>query len=264
MIQSVKAIWAHRYFWMSLVKLDLRNRYRRSVLGVGWSLLHPIAMTAVLCTVFSGLMGPANGGWKAYAPFLLCGMCIWDFLRNSMLAGATSLIQNEPYIRQMPLPYSIYPLRAVLGNVLHFMIGLGVVIGLIVILRQDISSLKAAAAALPGIVFAIFSAWGLATVLSYITVFFRDIKHVIEVGMQVAYFLTPIIYERSILDQRGLGFIVDLNPANTLIELIRLPLVHGQVPSLGLYIYGLVVTIVSILLAAGTAHWLRNRVIFHL
>jgi len=51
----IASVWRCRYFWLSLVKMDLRTRYRRSVLGLGWSLLHPIAMTVVLCTVFHSL-----------------------------------------------------------------------------------------------------------------------------------------------------------------------------------------------------------------
>ena len=62
-----RAIWRCRYFWMSLVKMDLRTRYRRSVLGIGWSLLNPIAMTAIFCVVFSKVFGGDDiGGYGAY------------------------------------------------------------------------------------------------------------------------------------------------------------------------------------------------------
>ena len=249
---------------MSLVRLDLRNKYRKSVLGIGWSFAHPIAMTAVFCVVFSKFMGPENGGWRAYAPFLLCGMCVWDFMRNSILSGATSLIQNEPYLRQCPLPFTIYPLRAVLGNVIHVVIALAVVIALVVVLRGSLASLATAWAVVPGLALMAAFTLGLATVAAYATVFFRDVKHLIEVGSHVAYFLTPILYRRSVLDDQGLGVIADLNPANTLIELIRAPLVDGVVPGPGLYLYGVVAAAASLLLAAGTTAWLRTRVIFHL
>ncbi|MFO0936069.1 MAG: hypothetical protein U0798_06080 [Gemmataceae bacterium] len=78
MIGHIQSVWAYRHFWMSLVKLDLRNRYRRSFLGIGWSLLQPLIMTAVFCVVFKELGG---GSWRTYAPYLLCGMCIWDYIR---------------------------------------------------------------------------------------------------------------------------------------------------------------------------------------
>lgn len=264
MIRHAQDVWAHRHFWLSLVKLDMRNRYRRSVLGIGWSLLQPIAMTAVFCVVFSELMGSAEGGWRAYAPFLLAGMCIWDFVRNSIVGGATSLIQNEAYIRQVPLPYTIYPLRTVLGLLIHFLIGLFVVIALVSVLRGNLDVLRTAWAIIPGIALLTAFAWGLATVASFATVFFRDVKHVIEVGAHVAYFLTPILYPRSLLDRKGLGFIADLNPVNTFLELIRAPLVDGVIPGWPVYLYGVLATLAAVLLGAGTVAWLRQRVIFHL
>src|SRR5438874_10877163 len=68
MLSYVSAVWRCRYFWLSLVKMDLRTRYRRSVLGMGWSLLHPIAMTIVLCVVFQTAFA-AGGGIRQYAPY---------------------------------------------------------------------------------------------------------------------------------------------------------------------------------------------------
>src|SRR5262245_11215432 len=85
MIQHVRALWKCRHFLMALVKLDLRQRYRRSVLGVGWSLLNPIAMTIVFTVVFSNLLG--NGDPVRYAASVLTGMAVWGFLRESALNG---------------------------------------------------------------------------------------------------------------------------------------------------------------------------------
>src|SRR5262245_11940489 len=123
------AIWRCRYFWMSLVRMDLRTRYRRSVLGMGWSLLHPIAMTAVLCAVFHVIFKPAQGvAW--YAPFLLAGLACWQFIVTVTTNGCQCLFQGEAYIRQYPAPMAIYPLRTALGGTVHFGIALAVVIAL--------------------------------------------------------------------------------------------------------------------------------------
>ena len=120
MIAHLSAVWQFRYFWLSLVRLDLQNRYRRSVLGIGWSMLHPLAMTVVFCVAFGGILGTDD--WRVYAPFLLAGMIVWDFVKGSALQGCESFIRAEAYIRQCPLPYSIYPLRTVLGTFIHFVI----------------------------------------------------------------------------------------------------------------------------------------------
>src|SRR5438128_1686379 len=117
MIDHVKAVWQFRHFWLSLVRLDLQNRYRRSVLGIGWSLLNPIAMTVVFCTVFSGVI--PNTSWQWYAPYLLAGVTVWEFIKGSTIQGCDSFVRAEAYIRQCPMPFSIYPLRTVLGTFIH-------------------------------------------------------------------------------------------------------------------------------------------------
>ena len=70
-------IWRLRHFWMALVRIDLRKRYRRSIIGIGWSLLHPIAMTVVLCVVFSQML---NQSVRELAPLLLSGLTFWGFI----------------------------------------------------------------------------------------------------------------------------------------------------------------------------------------
>src|SRR5687767_4935283 len=95
MLHHLKAVWTFRHFWMSLVRMDLRSRYRRSVLGIGWSVLNPILMSAVFCLVLGQIMDITSADtwqsypapWRAYGAFLLCGMAVWEFMRNSMSSG---------------------------------------------------------------------------------------------------------------------------------------------------------------------------------
>jgi ABC-type polysaccharide/polyol phosphate export permease len=116
------AIWKCRFFWLSLVKMDLTSRYRGSVLGICWSLLHPIAMTAILCVVFKYAFGMDN--IRTYAPLLFTGLTFWNFFSSVVLQGCNCFFQGESYIRQFPAPMAIYPLRVVLGSAFHFGIGL--------------------------------------------------------------------------------------------------------------------------------------------
>ena len=108
------AVWQCRYFWLSLVKMDLRTRYRRSVLGIGWSLLHPIAMTAIICIVFPRFLKDIN--IHTYAPFVLAGLACWNYILFVTLQGCQCFYQGEMYIRQFPAPMAIFPLRTALGG----------------------------------------------------------------------------------------------------------------------------------------------------
>jgi ABC-type polysaccharide/polyol phosphate export permease len=114
------AVWNCRYFWLSLVKMDLRARYRGSVLGIGWSLLHPIAMTTILCVVFRFAF---RMDWRTYAPYVFIGMTFWGFFSAALVQGCGCFFQGESYIRQFPAPMAIYPLRTVLASAFHFSIG---------------------------------------------------------------------------------------------------------------------------------------------
>src|SRR5438270_5325894 len=128
-------IWRCRYFWVSLVKMDLRTRYRRSVLGLGWSLLHPLAMTTVLCVVLGGIFMPKENIYTI-GPFLMVGISLWSYLVTAAVVGCSCMFQGESYIRQFPAPMAIYPLRTALGGTIHFLIALGVVILMAFVLRQ--------------------------------------------------------------------------------------------------------------------------------
>ena len=268
MLSHLRGIWDYRHFWLSLVVMDLRARYRRSVLGIGWSLLQPLAMATVFCVVFSQIFDireewPGySKPWRGYAAFLITGLTIWEFIRNSALTGCYSLSQNESYIRQSPLPYGIYPLRTALGTGIHFLISMVVMICLIMVLQQSISVLGIVWTVIPAIFLAFCFCWGIATIFAFATVYFHDVKHMVEVVSQLLFFLTPLMYTREKLG--SFAWMADLNPAYTFIELIRDPLVTGIAPSLTLYAHAVVLAAASVGLGVGMIGWLQKKVIFHM
>src|SRR5947209_6351476 len=138
MVEYLRSIWRCRFFWFNLVRMDLRTRYRRSVLGMGWSLLHPIAMTAIFCVVFQTLMMPEEGV-AVYAPYLLAGLATWNFIMSSTMQGCYCFFLGESYIRQYPAPMAIYPLRTALGAFIHFLIALSVVVVMVCVIRVVIA-----------------------------------------------------------------------------------------------------------------------------
>ncbi len=152
MIHDAVTIWKFRYFWLSLVKMDLLTRYRKSVLGVFWSLLQPIGMTAIFCLVFSRLL---QADWDTYSKFLMSGMVAFGFLRDCTTGGCHSLTRHESYIRQAPLPFAVYSLRVMLTNAVHFLISLLVVVLLVAALppaRMDERGKPARAVVSPRVV----------------------------------------------------------------------------------------------------------------
>lgn len=220
----LREVWRCRYFWLSLVRKDLQSRYRRSVLGVGWSLLHPLALTIVVCVVFHEVFQLDVAG---YAPFLLAGIATWGFLSSCVLAGCNCFVQGEAYIRQHPAPLAIYPLRTTLGAAFHLIVSLSVV-GLLVAALSDRAPALAVVSLGPALLLLALLGWSLATLGGLAHARFPDSQHIAEVVMQVLFYATPVIYPRAMLAENRLGWLFQYNPLAVFLELIREPLVDGR------------------------------------
>lgn len=226
--EYLNSIWRSRYFWMSLVRMDLRSRYRRSALGIGWSLLQPLAMTCVLCVVFSTLFGIDV---KTYGAYLLIGLSFWQFVSNCVLQGCQAFYTAESYIRQQPQPMLIYPLRVVLGSGFHFLLSLGVSI-LSVWVLIGFSNLPALPVIVPVLLMIFVLGLSLAMIASVANVYFPDTQHLAEVGLSIVFYMTPVIYTKELLAQRKMDWLIDINPLANALELLRVPILYGQMPSL--------------------------------
>ncbi|QVL32955.1 ABC transporter permease [Telmatocola sphagniphila] len=261
---QVSTIWQFRHFWMSLVRLDLRLRYRRSVLGIGWSLLNPILMTVVFCVVFNKMLDRHD--WKVAAPRYLAALTIWEFISVSTLTACQTFFRNEAYIRQCPLPLVIYTLRSVLGATIHFLIAIVVTIGSIVLLTPDQwkSPIYTFWAVLPSLILLFIFCWAISVIAAFLNVMFQDTQQLAEVFFRIFFFLTPIMYETSDMRKQGLDLIADYSPAVIFIELIRTPLCTGVLPDLMLYGKAMVAVALFSAIALTMISKLEKKLIFHL
>ena len=257
MIQHLTAIWKFRHFLFSLVRLDLRQRYRRSAIGIGWSLLQPIAMATVMVFVFTSLLGVDRAN---YTKTLLLGMAVWGFCRESAVSGCQAFIAHESYIRQSPLPFALYPLRQVLGHAIHSSIALAVALAAVVIADGNLDHLAMLWAVAPVLVLLFIAGWAVATIFAFANVYFQDTQHLLEVGTQILFFLTPIIYSAN----DGIQWFHKINPVNIFLELIRRPLAGGELPDTRVYVYAIIMTAGLIAIASAVLARCQKRVVFHL
>lgn len=260
MSQYLAAIWKCRYFWLSLVQMDLRSRYRRSALGIGWSLLQPVAMTVVLCAVFPRVF--VGMDVRQYAPSVFVGLCFWSFITSTTLLGSQCLIQGERYIRQYPAPMAIYPLRTALGASFHFMMALG----LVVVMRFALigfSGLPSFLSLVPTLCMMFIVGWSLAVLSGFITAYFPDMQHLAEVGLQILFYATPIIYPPQQFGGR-LGWVINFNPLTAFMELLRAPLLRGEFPDLSRFSLALISTAFIAGAATLTLVRLQKKIIFQL
>lgn len=256
----VRAVWTCRYFWLSLVLMDLRTRYRRSMLGIGWSLLHPIAMTAILAAM---LHQAFNVPIRDFAPFVLVGFCFWVYILNVAIQGCLCFTQGEAYIRQFPAPIAIYPLRTVLGGGFHFLVALSAALFLSWCVH-GFQNLAALLSLIPTILLLLILGWSTAVLFGFANVYFHDTKHITEVGLQALFYMTPIMYPPKFIRTFRLGWIVEYNPLGLFMNLLREPILEGHWPSATTFAAASVVVLLVASAATLTLVRLQRRLIFHL
>lgn len=254
-------VWRFRHFWLSLVRMDLRTRYRRSVLGLGWSLLQPLAMTAVLCLVFSQILTDAKV--IDYVPHLLTGLVCWNFMIGCALQGCQSFFLGEPYIRQCPLPLAVYPLRTAIGAFFHFIMAI-IVLTIIVGIMRGPSTPLAYFSMLPSMLILFAFGWSLAVIAGMSNVFFQDTQHLAEVGFQILFYLTPIIYRMSDVEKHPMAWLLNFNPFVPFMQLIRDPLLNETAPPLTTLGLAVAMTAIAASIAATVLRKMQDKLIFHL
>jgi ABC-type polysaccharide/polyol phosphate export permease len=259
MLAYFGAMWRCRYFWMSLVKIDLRTRYRRSVLGLGWSLLRPLAMTAILTAVFRRFVQEPI---EIYAPYLLSGLVLWEYIETATKQGCQCFFHGEAYIRQHPAPIAIYPLRTALGESVHFLIALGVVIGLSWFFH-GFANLPALLSLVPTLLLLFVFVWSLALIGGFANVYFQDTQHLTEVGFRILFYCTPIIYRLKGIGGR-LEILVGYNPLVPLFDMVRQPIIEATVPDPMTYLRAVLTVLATATVATVVCHRAQRQLIFHL
>ncbi|MBS1986160.1 MAG: ABC transporter permease [Bdellovibrionales bacterium] len=214
----------------NIVARDLKVRYKRSFLGVGWTVLAPLMSMLVMWTVFTHAFGVQM---PFYAVYLLSGIIVWNVFLQSSAAGCVSIMQNASLIRKVKLPRVVFPLSAVANNMVNFVFA-GMALMLVVLITgAPIHStlLLVPVAILPLLLFA--SGW--AMMVSALSVFFRDLQYILEIFLGAMFYLTPILYEAERLPARA-QWIVSLNPMAKFIHLFRTVVFYGQVPQLHVWV----------------------------
>ncbi|EKS38728.1 ABC transporter permease [Afipia clevelandensis] len=256
----IHGIYKARYFWTHLALSDLRAKWRRSYLGVAWSLLQPLGMTLLLSFVFAKIF---KQNIAEYAPYILSGMILWEFFIGTLTVGSMSFVQAEPYIKQYRHPLAIYTLRNTLTNLMVLMMASISLIGwVLVVMPQNFGWCWIVVP----LVFplAALLAWPMATALAYIGARFRDLTPALALILQAMWFVSPIYFEASLFRNGGLGFLVDYNPIYHLLEIVRAPLLRGQWPTLDNFAACGLAIVVAFAVALMVGRKSENRVIFYL
>lgn len=263
-IADTREVVESRELLLNLVRRELRSKYKGTVLGWAWSLINPLATTAIFTIVFSTIMRvnpPVGaGGLHNYSLFLLGGLLTWNFMAGAVQGGQGVLVANGNLIKKTYFPRRLLVIATVISSFVSYAIEMAVLAAIYVLFGVNILPwLPFTVIVMVGL--AVF-ALGLALMLSVVNVYFRDMSHLISLFMQLWFYATPVIYPISLIQgiQNGSSWasklpvttLYELNPMVGFVEPIHDMLYSGRMPDWPPVVIAVGMTVVFL--------WLGNRV----
>jgi len=207
------------------VKRDLKVRYKRSVLGIFWTMLNPLLMMVITSIVFSNLFRNSISHFPVY---VLSGYIVWSFFSQASVSASSSILDSAGLTRKVYVPPALFPLASVMSAMVNMVLSL-VPLGLLVLVTGGTLSWSLFILPLSLFVLAVFT-YGLGLILAASSVFFRDTVYTYQVLLVAWMYLTPLFYPKEIIPEQW-AFLVYFNPVYHMVELFRAPVYGGILPS---------------------------------
>ena len=224
MIELVQSIYRYRELIWALAAKELKVRYKRSVLGFLWALLNPALMMVVLTVVFSTILRfPIHH----YAIFLLSVLLPWTFFSQSLSYAVESIVSNGDLIKKVSVPKLVFPVAAVVSNVVNLLLSL-IPLAVLVVLMRHPFHWTWLYLPVPIVALVIFTL-GVSLWFAAANVYYRDIAHIIQILLSAWFYFTPIIYALDFIPA-NLRWLFKLNPIIYVINGFRLSVYYGMLP----------------------------------
>lgn len=212
---------------------DLKTRYRRSALGPMWLVLSTAIGVAGLGYVWASLL---NMKVSEFVPTLTIGLVVWQLVSGCLTESSNVIYKNSKIIKNLKVPFFLYPLQLLMKQFLNFAHNLVVVLAVLLAFSREFSITQLAA--IPGLLLVLLSMFWIIALVGILAARFRDIEALIASIMPLLFFLSPVLYKPDNLGAKG--FLMWFNPFSYFIAIIRDPL-QGQIPPLFVYVGALVI-----------------------
>jgi lipopolysaccharide transport system permease protein len=249
----IDGLRAHRV-WMLLAKMDIKQRYRRSVIGPFWITITMVIWILAIGPLYSHLLGV---GTEEFIPYLAMGIITWGLISGVLLDGAGAFVEAENLVRSVKLPFSVHILRVLYRNLIIFLHNLLAFVPFMLYLR--IWPKLEWLGAIPGVALVLLAALPTAFLLGTLSARFRDLQQMIASIVQLAFFMTPIFWQANLLKERA--YLADYNPFQVMLEVVRRPIVDGMPPT-ETYLRACVLVLVMYVIAAPFFVAYRRRLAF--
>lgn len=253
----------------NLVAKDFKVKYRRSFLGVAWSVLNPLLTMLVLTQVFSLLL--RVGSVENFASYYIVGSALWTFFSEATSNSLSSILGASALIKKVYIPKYIFPLEKCIFSLVNFLFSLIAVA--LVVLVQDYTqfSFFSLLFPIPVLYCFVFTA-GLCFFLSAVTVYFRDVAHLYGVLLTMWIYLTPILYPMSIFDNinvsatfsRFIKIVVTFNPMTHYVQYFRDVVIYHTIPGLRENLICMAISLGTLFIGALVFKKAQDKFILHI
>ena len=255
-----RLLWQNNYMIRSMVARDLRARYMGSLMGVFWSVIHPLTQIALYYFIFSVVLKIRLGAEYAgtsFAMWMIAGLLPWLFVAEVVTRAPSAVVEQANLVKKMPFPSELFSIVNLSAALVNHLVAMSLFIGFMVVSGVGVS-LKLLLI-IPYLVVAAVFGLGIAWLLSSVNVFIRDVGQITGVVVNIWYFLTPIVYPRTMIPE-SLQKVFALNPMLYITEGYRTALL-GK-PEMDLVGYGYVAVIALSIIVVGATVFRRLKPVF--
>jgi ABC-type polysaccharide/polyol phosphate export permease len=257
-LREARELIAYRTLLRMLVINQLKQRYRRSLLGMGWVLVSPLLNTAVLSIAFNALF---KNSIVQYPVYVMVGLIAWNFFAQTTTLGIDAAVSGSGLLQRVYLPRSMFIVSTLGGALINMGIAL---IALLIVLLATGTRLYFTAILLPLaiVVLALFT-FGITLLVATLAVFIGDVAHLYQLLVQALFFLTPIVYPSEIVPTK-FRWLVQMNPMSLMVDLFRALLYRGQIPQLSQWTTTMGIALTTLVIGWALFTWKADESVYYL
>lgn len=243
---ALRDLWRARELIRSLTERQLRARYKQAALGLTWAVITPLVYMVVFTLFFSRVADVDTGG-APYALFSYIALLPWTFFSSGVSQAALSLASNMPLLNKVSCPREVFPLSSVAGAGVDTAIAT-LVLGVLFIVTGYAPRATAVWAPVLVLIGLVFTT-AVSLVVSVLTVYLRDLRHVLPILLQVGLFATPVAYGIEVVPADLRGLYSAVNPIAPVIDGLRRSVLEGHAPRAGIVAVAALSSVVQLVVA---------------
>jgi lipopolysaccharide transport system permease protein len=220
---NIRELWQYRELFYFFTWREVKVKYKQTVLGITWVVLQPL-LTVVIFSFFFGRTLQVPSAGLPYPVFVFSGLLFWNFFSASINAAGNSMLSNAPIIKKIYFPRIIIPVSSLLVSGVDFLIAFVLYVAMLAYYRVPIEFVQLVIYWPLAILLLLLGTLGISCWLAALNVKYHDFRYIVPFALQIALFLSPVIYPATIIHIRWINYLLALNPIYAAINFFRMPI----------------------------------------